>query len=284
MLLLTLRKGDGIHDDRDWLRAPVRLLQKALAQTGVEIDTDGYFGSGTETILKQFQQEQKHEATGVCVLATWEALAGFVELAMGEQWDRIEKLMPTFHGDLDWIHHLEGHIGRAYWPGGKSGVTLDPGVDMGYVELPRLRNYYRDHLSSEQWEAINHVMGLRGQVAKAALDADEVLQGIHVQQELADEILPHAIKPYWDQINERFPVLNDEDIPPSVQTVLLSLAYNRGPNNSGLEVLREPLQEHRWEDTADLVSQMQQTHSLLGIRKRRRWEGALIRAELELAE
>jgi len=66
----------------------------------------------------------------------------------------------------------------------------------------------------------------------------------------------------------------------TVQTVLLSLAYNRGSQNGALQILGDPLAAGDWREVARLVGGMQQNHDLVGIRKRRRWEAALIEAEL----
>ena len=72
--------------------------------------------------------------------------------------------------------------------------------------------------------------------------------------------------------------------PPSVQTVLLSLAYNRGPENAALGVLANPIAAESWSEMANLIGQMQQNHETLGIRHRRRTEASLIRTELKFLE
>jgi GH24 family phage-related lysozyme (muramidase) len=72
----------------------------------------------------------------------------------------------------------------------------------------------------------------------------------------------------------------EPDTLPAVQTVMLSLAYNRGARNKALEELRQPLEAKNWSEVADLVGAMQQDHQLAGIRKRRRMEADLIREEL----
>ena len=93
--------------------------------------------------------------------------------------------------------------------------------------------------------------------------------------------MPHAAKPYWDAIRGRFDSLSREGTPPSVKTTLLSLAYNRGARNQGLDALGGPLQSGQWHDAARTIGSMQQDHKLEGIRIRRRQEGQIIQAELE---
>ncbi len=93
--------------------------------------------------------------------------------------------------------------------------------------------------------------------------------------------MPHAATPYWDGIIKRFSALAQPGALPSVQTVLLSLSYNRGPNNSDLAQLAGPLDSGDWIRVAERIGAMQQDHKLEGIRERRRREADLIRAELE---
>ena len=56
--------------------------------------------------------------------------------------------MEGFRGDLSWVHAREGHAGKAYWPGGVSGVTLDPGVDLGHVRPELFETAYKELLTS----------------------------------------------------------------------------------------------------------------------------------------
>ncbi|MFQ5752543.1 MAG: hypothetical protein ACE5HI_11150 [bacterium] len=185
-----------------------------------------------------------------------------------------------FRGELKWVHNREGHAGKAYWPGGKSGVTLDPGVDLGYAEPAMVESIYRPLLTSEQYTAIEKVFGIRGDAAKQALDADPVLGSIQINRSQATEIFDFAAQPYWEAIIKRFPALTDPDTLPSVQTVMLSLAYNRGALNRGLEVLKQPIEEKNWSQVAQLIGSMQQDHPQEGIRKRRRMEADLIQSAL----
>jgi GH24 family phage-related lysozyme (muramidase) len=62
---------------------------------------------------------------------------------------------------------------------------------------------------------------------------------------------------------------------------LLSLAYNRGVFNTGLESLENVIQDRNWRVVAEIIRRMQQHHKLLGIRIRRRQEAALVSAELD---
>jgi GH24 family phage-related lysozyme (muramidase) len=177
----------------------------------------------------------------------------------------------------------EGYAGKAYWPAGQSGVTLDPGIDLGYAAAALVEQLYTPILSAEQLAAVQSVYGMKGEAAKAALDSNATLQGIRISRAQSDEIFPYAAEPYWNAIVKRFPTLANADTPGSVQTALLSLAYNRGAGNRGLRVLGQPLEDKNWAEIADLIGNMQQDHQLQGIRRRRRMEADLIRQELGVA-
>lgn len=282
----TLRFRDGFVSQRPELREDVRELQKALVRAGFSVDTDGLFGNGTQEAVKAFQRQHGLEADGVVGPQTWAALAGGEEESESlrqqarSTTERAAPVLPGFRGDLGWIHAREGHAGKAYWPGGASGVTLDPGVDLGHGDAEMIREAYKGLLSPEQFAAVERVFGIKGEAAKTTLAEDDVLQTIRISRSQAESIFPFVILPYWEAIVNRFPALADPDTLPSVQTALLSIAYNRGPRNRGLAPLGNPIQSKNWLQVAAIIGSMQQDHKLEGIRKRRRMEADLIRAEL----
>jgi GH24 family phage-related lysozyme (muramidase) len=71
-------------------------------------------------------------------------------------------------------------------------------------------------------------------------------------------------------------MVKDVSCPGAVHTALLSLAFNRGPNNNALECLHAPLAQQDWQACATEIGNMQQDHALAGIRKRRKMEAELI--------
>ena len=89
-----------------------------------------------------------------------------------------ENNLAGFRGDLAWVHAREGHRGSPYWPGGASGVTLDPGVDLGHANPDLIESLYAPLLEPEQMAALRTVYGLKGNAAKAALDASPEINAI----------------------------------------------------------------------------------------------------------
>ncbi|MFQ5604437.1 MAG: peptidoglycan-binding protein [bacterium] len=273
----VLKFRDGFNDTSPHQRDEVKRLQKALQKAGFDVAADGLFGQGTQNAVRSFQSQHSLEADGVVGSQTWQALTGADEASNN---GGASASLDGFRGNLSWIHAREGHAGKAYWPGGASGVTFDPGVDLGHARPEMIKTAYKDFLNSEQMTAAETVFGIKGKDAKSALEGNAVLQTIRINREQADAVFPLVIEPYWQAISNRFPALADSDTLPSVQTALLSIAYNRGARNQALEGLNQPLASKNWAQVADVIGAMQQDHRLEGIRKRRRMEADLIRNEL----
>lgn len=282
-MLATLRKRDGFPDTTPDRRPLVERLQRALNKAGHPTDVDGLFGAGTERALKAFQRSQGLQVDGIVGPATWRALGPHLrKRERPPTFDHVPGF-ETFHGDLDWVHQREGHAGKPYWPGGSSGVTLDPGFDLGHQTIDRTRSLYGSIFTPTQYRALKKVIGLRGDAARQALAGSAALQSTRVRRAQAAKVLPFVAVRYWTAAGGRFPTIRDAGTPGSVQTVMLSLAYNRGAKNKALQVRSEPLRNGQWLEVAERVGAMQQDHRLPGIRIRRRQEADLIRQELEFA-
>lgn len=183
-------------------------------------------------------------------------------------------MLDNFSGKISWIHKREGHAGKAYWPGGQSGVTLDPGVDLGYIDRQLFLLMYGELMSQAQIADAVRVSGYHGEEAKHFLSTANNLKQFKISREEAEKIFPFVADKYWIDTLARWPKLSEA--PSCVQTALLSLTYNRGPANRGLNILNDLISGANWKGLGTAISKMQQDHQLDGIRKRRRLEGALI--------
>ena len=156
--------------------------------------------------------------------------------------------MKWFRGSLRFLLEKEGYVGKPYWPGGNSGVTLDPGVDLGYADWELVERVYRPLVNDRGWRAMERARGVRGSDAKGLVP---VLRraGIRISEADALALMEVVAEPYWLGIVQRFPVLKRETTPEEVQTAMLSLAYNRGVWNGHVEVLKEPLRKGDWDGT-----------------------------------
>lgn len=272
----TLRLKDGFNSTNPHLREEVKRLQKALSEAGYNVSSDGFFGDGTDKIVKQFQKDHGLVSDGIVGKATWAKLGAGEDHAIPVP----EGVMVGFKGDLNFIHEREGHRGYPYWPGGASGVTLDPGFDLGHVEPETLDLYYAEIFSADELNEMKKALGVKGDAAKKLLADHPQWKNIKVSRSEASKIFPVAADKYWKGITRRYPALLSDDTLGSVHTAFLSLAYNRGTWNKGLDVLADGLNTKNWKTLADELAAMQQDHRLEGIRKRRRMEADLIRNEI----
>ncbi|MEM7587182.1 MAG: peptidoglycan-binding protein [Acidobacteriota bacterium] len=268
----TIERGSNLHDD-------IERLQLALCDAGFEVDIDAQFGPGVKRVVCEFQKAKGLEPDGVVAEKTWAALAKSSQYGRPLKLDVAENL-PGFRGDLTWIHRWEGHAGKPYWPGGASGVTLDPGLDLGHADPELVEGAFGSHLSTDQKAAVRAVLGKRGEEAKAALGANRVLQTIRILRTMANQAFPYVARPYWRSLGKRFETLPQDSTPAQVHTAMLSLAYNRGAGNKALKALQQPIAVGDWRLLGELIADMQQDHSLQGIRRRRRAEGELILSAL----
>ena len=259
-------------------RVDIERVQLALNDLGFNVDLDGHFGPGLEKALCELQEAEGLTPDGVVGDKTWEILADKSPHACPIELDTSG--LGGFRGDLHWLHQWEGHAGKPYWPKGKSGVTLDPGLDLGHADPMLVEKVCGPVLSEAGMTALRSVLGKKGEDAQKVLDETPDLASIRILRTTAARLLPQVAQPYWSQLCKSFEALASPSTPASVQTAMLSLGYNRGTANRDLEALKEPIGRGDWQTVADLIGNMQQDHKLEGIRKRRRAEGDLIRAAL----
>lgn len=143
MIKAQIQRGDGMASGRQWLESVVRSMQLALIDADLLSSADGKFGSGTEKQLIRFQRSHDlHNNLGLADKQTWQLLQPHLDNTVGRHEAKFREFLQSFRGDLEWIHAREGHLGKPYWPGGASGITLDPGVDLGHVPLDCVEDLY----------------------------------------------------------------------------------------------------------------------------------------------
>lgn len=182
-----------------------------------------------------------------------------------------------FRGDAAWVHELEGHAGHPYWPGGQSGVTLDPGVDLGYAGETLVVACYDDLFPPEGMSALMGCLAITGPKARQRVEESTRLQQLLLSPSQAESVFPKVARPYWVAAKRRWPEIMKSFVPGAVHTVVLSLCYNRGPSNDALAPIGEPLRAGDWAALADVVGDMQNDHALAGIRRRRDRESDYVR-------
>lgn len=173
----------------------------------------------------------------------------------------------TFQGSLAPLVQFEGHRGRPYWPGGKSGITLDPGFDIAFQSPARIRALYGDILSPRQIDRLISVRHLRGADALHWVGMPHVRE-IEISREQASIVLPFIAATFWAEICGALPHVIVPEVPPGLHSALLSLAYNLGSDDlarfRGLPI-------GAWDRFADEIRRSP------GDRARRAAEAALVR-------
>ncbi len=101
---------------------------------------------------------------------------------------------------------------RTRWPGEESGVTLDPGFDLGYQSEKKLKTYYPE-FTGAQIDALSGVLGIKGRTAKSASKQSSV-SSIRTSKEMAITAMPVIAYKYRTTIVKRFPKLKASFPPP----------------------------------------------------------------------
>lgn len=174
----------------------------------------------------------------------------------------------------------EGLDQPAAWPGGRSGVTIGIGYDLGYNTVDHFEADWKPHLSCAILARLRTAIGLRGEDArrKAAEFGDIKIQRAAAQIVFEQRTLPRFLL-YTQQT---FPHI--EKLPPDAQGALVSLVYNRGGSMIGDErkEMRAIQKAVATGDLAEIARQLRLMKRLWvgkgldGLLKRREAEAVLI--------
>ena len=172
-------------------------------------------------------------------------------------------------------------LSHPIWPGGNSGVTIGIGYDLGQNSKTQVRKDWIGKLSEIDLEKLIVVCGLKGDIAKHALNG---VRSITVPLEKAQEVFYEStLIRYAASTLRTYPGV--EHLFPDAQSGLLSLIYNRGTSfkGAGRKEMAEikPLVEQQ--DYAGISLQIKamkrlwKDKGLDGLLKRRDDEAKLIR-------
>lgn len=121
----------------------------------------------------------------------------------------------------------EGFVGRPYWPGGVSGVTLDYGYDLGYHDDATFTRHWSRWLTPDEVTLLGNAVGYRGAGAShvlTGLGLTTIAISVAAAQEVfTDDSLP-AVEA---EVLAAMP--GADELPPDAFGALADLIYNRGP-------------------------------------------------------
>jgi GH24 family phage-related lysozyme (muramidase) len=119
----------------------------------------------------------------------------------------------------------ESFVGRPYWPGGFSGVSLDPGYDLGQHTASAFTSDWSPYLPQAAVDALLCAIGVRGQGAGNMIPT---LGSIPIPQTAAMRVFTADSLPQYEQ--ELIDCMPGADqLPADVFGALTDLVYNRGP-------------------------------------------------------
>jgi hypothetical protein len=183
------------------------------------------------------------------------------------------------------IFEFEGIDQPGKFPGGKSGVTIGYGYDLGQESRGDFEKDWKPLLSAADFAALSKTLGLKGPDAKAACAA---LKGIKITQAMAASVFLQRSVPKYQLLTQK--AFNGVDqLPADVQGMLFSIVYNRGGGMKDSDpVIRDRLEMRLIRDTVskkDLAAIAQQIRNMrrLWVRgnEEAKWR-AIIPADLPL--
>lgn len=123
----------------------------------------------------------------------------------------------------DFLLHAEGAPEHPYWPGGKSGITIGVGWDLGYHTVADLRESWQT-IDADALSHLEMTVGKRGAAAHALVAG---LAMATVPRPLSLRVLNASLKNYYRPLVVKlFP--GTEKLPVEAHVVLISLVFNRG--------------------------------------------------------
>lgn len=207
-----------------------------------------------------------------------------------------------FKGSLSWVHNEEGsgakiYKSSAYYPDSRtapkttSGVTIDPGLDLGHADINIIKDtveYYlgKGVLSQTQATLLSFAIGKRMFEAIQWMKANEKYfkNQFLVKDEFAIYIMDKVTAPpYWAPLTKSIPqLLNLKGyMAEAIHTALLSMSYNRGPVRT-ITLAKDFILKKDYEGLAAAITAVKSPTASL--RNRRIRESNLITAALEAEE
>jgi len=191
-----------------------------------------------------------------------------------------------FRGDLGWVSKWEGDYGGVKLLGDE--IMIDPSTYLGTEKAEIIKKRYEFLLTPDEMSALLTTVGKRGDEAKAAYaEHRAVLERIHLKPTDVAQLVPEAVEPFWSRVIGKYPSLEKASTPGSVQTALLSLAFNTGTGAKTWDAFGPAIRSEDWKSLADLIEVASDRFaSRLGnvyprLKQRRVEEANLIRTELQ---
>ena len=170
------------------------------------------------------------------------------------------------------------------WPGGRSGVTVGIGYDVGYCSAAQLTNDWTGKISVAAIASLQTVRGLKGTAARNALAS---VRNVDVPWAAAISVHQSTVIPRWVGIvTNALP--NTGELSPDCLGALVSLTYNRGPSFSAsgaryaeMRAIKQAMTSRNFAAIPDHIRDMKRLWpNVAGLLRRRDREAQLFQAGL----
>jgi GH24 family phage-related lysozyme (muramidase) len=185
---------------------------------------------------------------------------------------------------LKLILDAEGLDQPGKWPGGKSGITLGIGYDLGYVTIDQFESDWGEILTTTQLERLRTAIGLIGDEAK---DRAPQFADVRIKRAEAERVFTERTIPLHQfRAKQAFPGI--EKLPIDAQGALVSLVFNRGTSMEGerrreMRVIRDAVSKRDLKEIANQIRSMKRLwigQGLDGLLKRREAEADLVESSI----
>ncbi len=178
------------------------------------------------------------------------------------------------------ISSVASYTPHPIWPGGKSGVTIGVGYDIGQHRSGDLERDWGAELGDADLNNLARCCGICGNNALRFMPS---VKSIQIPWASAERVFSTCTIPQYEAMTLRaFP--GCDQLPPETYGALVSLVYNRGAATSGerreeMGAIRECVANGDWSKIPDLIRSMSRlwinTPNEDGMRNRRNAEADL---------
>ncbi len=233
-------------------------------QRALDVDDDGILGPATLTAIERViaKREDDRAHPGFSLIASRLGLEHLIEFEISSPQYYYRKLK------------------KPMWPGGRSGVTIGIGYDLGYNRARQIEQDWKGRIPDGDVKRLVAVAGLKGEDAHRALWR---LRNVLIPFESARRVFYESTLPRIAKDTRRvYPGV--ERLPADAQAMLLSLVYNRGTAMSGsrrreMKAIKELVRRKNLNRIADqlrLMKRLWDPNVLAGLHRRRDVEADLV--------
>jgi len=239
--------------------------------------------------IKAIQRRLGVKADGIIGPGTLTAAENLLSKTHGAPSKPVDHVMKITQKGLDLIIDFEigskanynRNLQSPVCPGGASGVTIGIGYDLGYHSVSQIEKDWKGKIDDVDLAELKEVSNLKGKAANLKIPA---LKHISIPYTAAYEVFLNSVTSNWAKRTAKtFPGINK--LPADVQSMLLSLVFNRGWSMKGshrteMRVIKTLIPSGDLEAIADQFSSMKRLwveKGLPGLLKRRDKEAKIIK-------